>query len=126
MVGEQPSADHPEGDIDMARALDLAIGAHCEAVGIEQESHHGLRVVGCGSPAILAVVALEGRQIHLLHRIEDEEGEVVLGQPVGDRWRQEVELVALWGEKVAGHGPFSPSGQFRCVHTGEGRMRPPT
>ena len=38
--------------------------------------------------------------------VEDEEGQVVFFQPVGDRRRHEVQLVTLDGAEVVGHGPI--------------------
>jgi len=31
---------------------------------------------------------------------------MVFGQPVRHRRRQQIELIALWGEEVVGHGPI--------------------
>ena len=86
-------------------------------------------MVGGASPAPLAVVAVEGGEVHLLHRVEDEEGEVVLGEPVGDRRREQVELVALGDEEVVGHdvivaiGPVQVVDLPRATRAFAGRLR---
>ena len=72
-------------------------------------------MVGGASPAALAVVAVEGEEVHLLHRVEDEEGEVVLGEPVDDRRREQVELVALGDEEVVGHDVIVAIGPVQVV-----------
>jgi protoporphyrinogen oxidase len=60
-------------------------------------------------------VAVEGGEVHLLQRVEDEEGEVVLGKPVGDRRREQVELVTLGGEEVVGHDVIVAIGPLQVV-----------
>ncbi len=115
VVGKQSGADHPEGDIDMARTLDLAARADPDTVGVEQQRHHRCRVVRCAAPAIGSVVGVEGRQVHLLDRVQHEPRQMVFGQPVRHRRRQQVELVTFWGEEVVGHDVIVATGPVRVV-----------
>ena len=62
--------------------------------------------MGGGATTILAVLRVEGIEVHLVDGVEDEEGQVVFVQPVGDRRRHEVQLVTLDRKKVVGHGPI--------------------
>ena len=55
---------------------------------------------------------------------EDEEGEVVLGEPVGDRGREQVELVALGGEEVVGHDVIVAIGPVQVVDLPRALPRP--
>jgi len=73
-------------------------------------------MVGGAATPVVPIVAVEGGEVHLLHRVEDEEGEVVLGKPVGDRRREQVELVALGGEGVVGHGVIVAIGPVQVVN----------
>jgi len=100
---------------DVASSLDLAGRAHAEALGVEEERHHRLRMVCGAATPLVAVVAVEGGEVHLLQRVEDEEGEVVLGKPVGDRRREQVELVTLGGEEVVGHDVIVAIGPLQVV-----------
>ena len=47
VVEKQSGADHPEGDVDVARTLDLAGRADPDTVGIDQQRHHRGGVVCC-------------------------------------------------------------------------------
>ena len=105
VVEKEPGQDHPEPHVDMTRPLDLSGTANAEAVGVDEEGDRRLWVMGRSSPAVLAVVGIEGPQVHLLDAVEDEPRQVVLRQPLRERWRQQVELIALWGDEVVGHRP---------------------
>jgi hypothetical protein len=106
VVGQQSGADHAECDVDVARTLDLARRADPDAVGVEQQRHHRGRVVCCAAPAIGSVVGVEGREVHLLNRVQHEPRQMLFRQPVRHRRWEQIELVALWGEEVVGHGPI--------------------
>jgi hypothetical protein len=109
VVGKQSGANHPEGDVDVARTADLAGRADPDAGGREQQRHHRGGVVCCAAPAIGSVVGVEGREVHLLDRVQHEPRQMVFGQPVRHRRRQQIQLIAFWGEEVVGHGQFWPS-----------------
>ena len=64
---------------------------------------------------LVALVAVEGGEVYLLQRVEDEEDEVVLGKPVGDRRQEQVELVTLGGEEVVGHDVIVALGPLQVV-----------
>jgi len=104
VVGGGVGGDHPEGDVLVAPALDPAARSLADAVGVEQERHHHLGLEGRGAPPVLPVPHIEGAKIHLLDGIQEEPGEVVLGQPLLEARGQQVGLVSVTGEEVAGHG----------------------
>jgi len=52
VVGGLLGADHPEGDVLTAAALNSARGALADRVGIGEERHHHLRLVGGGAVAV--------------------------------------------------------------------------
>ncbi|HLI16560.1 MAG TPA: hypothetical protein VKV23_10995 [Acidimicrobiales bacterium] len=106
MIGEESRADHSEGDVDVPGALDLASAAHPEAVGVDDKGDHRLWVMGCAAPAIGSVVGVEGLNVHLVDAVEDEPREVIFWEPVGDRRREQLELIAFWGDEVVGHFPI--------------------
>lgn len=60
-------------------------------------------------------MAASGEILMSLDTVEDEPGEVVLFQPVRKRRRQQVELVALWGDEVVGHGSLVAIAPGRLV-----------
>jgi hypothetical protein len=66
MVGKEPRTDHPEPDVDTAGSLDLPRAANTEAVRGDEESHDGLRMRRCATPAVLAVRRHEGGEVHRL------------------------------------------------------------
>ena len=115
VIGEESRADHPEGDVDVAGAFDLARAAHPQAVGVHEQGDHRLRVMGCTSPAVLAVVGVEGREVHLVDAVEDEPREVIFWEPVGQRRRQQVELVSIRSDEVLGHDPIMVIAPARMV-----------
>ena len=58
------------------------------------------------APAAGSVVGVEGREVILFDRVQHEPRQMVFGQPVHHRRRQQRELIAFWGEEVVGHGPI--------------------
>lgn len=129
VVGSLVGGDDPERHVDMARPLDLAGGADPLAVGVEEEGDHRRRLVCGPTPTVGAVAGVESIEIHLGHGVEDEPGQVVLGQPVEERRGQQEELVTLDSEEVVGHGPFSLEiligrGISRARHQGVFRSMP--
>jgi hypothetical protein len=101
--GDLVGADHSEGDVLAAAALDPSRAALADRVGVGEQGQHHLRLV-CGvAVAVGAVGGVEGLDIELLDRLDYEPGKVVLGQPVAQiRWQQE-RLVTVTGEEVLGH-----------------------
>jgi hypothetical protein len=70
VVGEQVRADDPERHIDMAGTLDLPGRHRPGAARVEEERDHRRWMVCSKSPAVAAVVRVEGRQVHLVDSIE--------------------------------------------------------
>jgi hypothetical protein len=111
VVGLLVGGDHPEGDVLDQAAFDLSRGALGDRVGVEQQGDHW--VVGRSAPAVVPVVRKERLQVHLRDGIENEPGEVVVGQPLAQVGRQEQLLVAVAREEVLAHGRDGPDRRGR-------------
>lgn len=72
MVEEEPRTYHLEGDVLVTRPFDLPKAANNEAVRVGEQGDHGLWMIRCFSPAVLAVLRLEEGEVHLLDTIENE------------------------------------------------------
>ena len=107
VVGNLVRADHPEGDVLAAAALDPSRGALADRVGVGEQGHHHLRIVRGAAVAVGAIGGVEGLEVELLDRLDHEPGEVVLGEPVAEVRRQQHRLVTVTAEEVLGHGPWS-------------------
>ena len=103
VVGDLVGADHPEGDVLAAAALDPSRGALADRVGVGEQGEHHLRLVRGGAVAVGAVGGVEGLEVELLDRLDHEPGEVVLGEPLAQVRRQQQRLVTVAGEEVLGH-----------------------
>ncbi|HZD00637.1 MAG TPA: hypothetical protein VFA46_10735 [Actinomycetes bacterium] len=66
----------------MAAAFELAGGAHAQAVAVQQHAQQGLGVVGGMAVPVVAVGQVERVEVELVDDVEDEPGEVALGEPV--------------------------------------------
>jgi len=109
VVGGLVGGQHPEGDVLLAAPLDLAGGAHPQAVAVQQHAQQELGVVGRMAVPIGAVLSVEGLKVELVGDVKDEPGEVAGGEPVAQvRWEQEG-LVAVTAQEVIGHASFSTS-----------------
>ena len=75
---------HPEAHVLFQRLGQAPRAAKTSAVGIQQDGDHpvaGLRhggVEGSRTPPIVTIGGVELPQVHLLHRIQDEPGQVAL------------------------------------------------
>jgi hypothetical protein len=106
VVGGLIAGKHPEGDVLLAAARKLPGGAHAKAVAIEQEAEHGLGVGGGMAVPIIPVGSVEGVEVDLVDDVEDEPGEMVVGEPVAQVGGQQERLVAVTAQEVIGHAPF--------------------
>lgn len=95
--------DHPERHVDSAGPLDRTRRTHPDAVGVQRQRDHHLRVVRRASPPIGAVVGVERRQVHLLDRVEHEPGQMVLLEPLRQRRRHQEHLITLDSQEVVTH-----------------------
>ena len=82
--------------------------ALADRVGVGEQGHHHLRVVGGAAVAVGAVGGVEGLEVELLDRLDHEPGEVVFVEPVAQVRRQQHRLVTVTGEEVLGHDPDVP------------------
>ena len=78
VIGRQLASDHAVGDILHAATLDPPRGALAPRVRVHQQRHHHRRLKRRAAPPILAIGAIERREIHLLHRRQHEPREMVL------------------------------------------------
>jgi len=88
--------------------FDLPRGAHADAVAIQQHAEQELGIVG-GVPVPVPVVTVgpvERVEVQLVDHVEDEPGQVALGQPVAEVGGQQEGLVAVAAQEVVGHGLF--------------------
>ncbi len=128
MIQEEPRADHPKSDVLVAGALDLARAVNPQTVGIDQKRDHRLWVMSRTSPAVLPAVGVEGMKVHLIDAVENEPHEVIFWEPLGQRRRQQVELVSLRGDEVVHHStifPIAPSQVADITHALQGVCRSP-
>jgi hypothetical protein len=63
-------------------------------------------VVGGVAVPVVAVLSVEGCEVELVDHVEDEPGEMILGEPVAQVGGQQEGLVAVAAQEVAGHGLF--------------------
>jgi hypothetical protein len=82
MVRELVGGKDPEGDVLVAASLDLPGGAHADAVRVEQHAEQGFGVVGGMAVPVIAVGSVERGEVELVDHVQDEPGEVALGEPV--------------------------------------------
>ena len=108
----------------VARPLDLPRAADTEAVGVDEQGDHGLRMMRCAFPAVLAVPRVEKVEVHFLDAVEDEPRQVVLRKPVRNRGCHQVELVTIRSDEVIGDGPIEAIAHVQVV--GPKRVLPDT
>jgi hypothetical protein len=106
VVGRLVAGKHPEGQVVDAAPFDLPGGAHPDGVGVEEHPQQRLGVVGGVAMPVSPVGAQERLQVELLGDVEDEPGEVAVGEPVTQVGREQEGLVAVAAQEVIGHGQF--------------------
>jgi hypothetical protein len=103
VVGGRAGADDPVADVPAAVPLDASAGSFAGGAGIQQERGHHGRVVTGRTPAIGPIARPQRGEVDLLDRVEAAPDQIVGGQPVAQRDRHEVQLVALHGSEVVAH-----------------------
>jgi hypothetical protein len=94
---------------DFVRHIGLAVffnppaGSLACAIGVYQQANHHRRIKGRVANAIGAVFFVELTPVNLLDSIENKPGQMILGQPVSQRWRQQINLVSVAGQKIVSH-----------------------
>jgi hypothetical protein len=99
VVGDLVGADHPEGDVLAAAALDSARRAFADGVGVGEQRHHHRRIVGGGAVAVGPIGRVEGLEVELGDGLDHEPGEVVVVEPIAEVRREEHRLVAVAARK---------------------------
>jgi hypothetical protein len=92
-VGDVVADDDAAGDIDLAASHDLARGAGAGGVAIQQETDHHAGVEGRLAAGLSLVVGKEGCEVEGGHGVEQEVDQVILGEPVPRREREQGGLV---------------------------------
>jgi hypothetical protein len=94
-VGGLVGGQEPEGDVVGATALDRPGGADSGGVAVDEQPHHQPGIVG-RMTALFGVVRQDRSEVeYLVDQIGDEPGQVVLGQPVVQRRRQQQDLIRV-------------------------------
>jgi hypothetical protein len=106
VVGELVAGQHPEGEVLKAAPLDLAGGAHPQAVGVQQHPKQGLGVVGRVAVAVSPIAPQEWTEVELVDDVAHEPGQVAFGQPVTQVRRQQERLVVVAAQEVEGHAAY--------------------
>jgi hypothetical protein len=104
VVGGLVAGQHPEGEILDAAPLELPGGAHPNGVAVQQHGQQGLGVVGRVAVPVGPIAAQKRPEVDLVDHVEDEPGQVAVGQPVAQVRGQEKGLVAVAPQEVVGHG----------------------
>ena len=93
----------------LAASRDPTRRINAAAIGVEQQRHHHRRVIG-RIPPRLGVGAHDCGEIELLaHQIADQMGRMTGGDEIGDRRRQQPNLVSRPGAKHFAHAPTESS-----------------
>ncbi len=103
VIGRAVGAQHAERDVLAAAPLDRPRRALANRVGIQQQGDHHPRLMRRPPPAVVAVVAVERRQIDRLDRVDHEPGQMVIRQPVAQARRQQERLLTITREEVLAH-----------------------
>jgi hypothetical protein len=103
VVGLVLRGDDPGSDVLLARALDRSRGPHPARIGVEHQGHHHRRLVGRATMAILAIGAIERRQIHRADRVDHKPRQIAFPQPLPDVGRHQEHLLASTRQEVLRH-----------------------
>jgi hypothetical protein len=105
VIRVQPAGDHPVGHIAHAPLLDHPAGPLALAVPVQQQRHHHLRVERRPPVPVSPVHAPETAQVQRGHRVQHDEGEIVLRQPLAHIHRQQQRLITLRAKEILRHKP---------------------
>jgi hypothetical protein len=83
--------------------LDAARETHADRVGVEHQRDHHCRIVRRPAMAVLAVGAIERRQVKLRDRLQHKPREVILRQPLTQARRQQQLLLTIARDEVLRH-----------------------
>jgi hypothetical protein len=104
VVGGLVAGQDPEGEVLVAVTFKLPGGAHPDGVGVQEHAEQELGVVGRVTVPVVTVGPVEGPEVDLVDHVQDEPGEVAVGEPVAQVRGQQEGLVAVTAQKVVGHG----------------------
>jgi hypothetical protein len=103
VVGSLPGGDHAAGHVLQADALNAACRSRSARPAVQQQRDHHRRLIGRSAVAVLAIGGVERRGIHHADGVDDEPGQVVLGQPLPNVRRQQERLLAIARQEVLRH-----------------------
>jgi hypothetical protein len=112
MVRDLVGCQDAEGDVLLAAPFDLPGGPYARAVAVQQHAQQSLGVIGGMPVTVVAVGPVKGFEVELVDHVEDEPGEMILGEPVAQVRGQQEGLVALCAQEVVSHGLFYASTAF--------------
>jgi hypothetical protein len=104
MIGLGVAVQDPEGDVFVAAALDLAGGTDPGAVGIQQHRQQHPRRIGRSAVPVSPIGRQE--QTQLVDHVQNEPGQVALGEPVADIGWEQKRLVTVAGTEVVRPWPI--------------------
>jgi len=96
-VGSVVPREHSEGDVLLIALGDLPGGGNPEGIGVEEELYHHPGVVRRIASGLLFIDGDDGGEIELVREIREKVDEVILGQPVPQRRREQEELLWIVG-----------------------------
>ena len=105
VIRVQPAGDHPVGHIAHAPLLDHPAGPLALAVAVEQQRDHHLRVERRPAVTVSPVPAAEAAQVQGGHRVQHDEDQIVLGQPLAHVHRHQHRLITLRAKEILRHKP---------------------
>jgi hypothetical protein len=105
MIRTQPGDDHPVGHVAHATLLDHPAGAFPLAVAVQQQRGHHLRVERRPAMPVGPMTTAKLAQIHGGNRIQHNEHQIVLGQPLPHIHRHQQWLITLRVKEVLRHTP---------------------
>ncbi len=124
VLGEVPCCQHPERQVLVQPALDLARAEHPGGVAVHQNLDHHRRMEGLVARSATLIARVERAQVQRVNRVVDEVSQVARRQPVLRRRRQQHHLVRLIGAVTSGHAvlthahrPTSTSTTFCRPHS---------
>ena len=118
--------DDPESDVFHQSARDPSRGVLADAVGVDEHGEHEGGVIGDATATVLAVFAIERREIELGHHVENEEGEVIVRQSISNRERQQEELVPVHLAQIDRQAPSFRARETRAGPSGFMQQPPRT
>jgi len=115
VIGGLVGGDEADRDVFDQADLDLARRSRARGIGVDQKRHHHLGVVGGATPAIGSAPRVERGQIEHVDHLDDEAGEVTLGEPLVDARRHQESLLSVARDEVVAYRSLPSFGRGAIV-----------